>query len=436
MKLDKITKVTKENFNEVEAELCRYEYQRDKERPAYRAGSAVGGICFWPLFAGAVFVMQKIFPSKVLLPFLGCITATILSAFIVHLLAATVARLIHQGSKSHVPTEGSDLERAKALLYRAKAVSGPIQESLVSLLGIFAVPLILIVVAAVSEGAKFIEQYGIIFGGIILIVVLAICIAFIMFLHSAYLELCFTLYRAHHGVPNLPKAIDEYVRMLQIDEEIELAKRETAEKAEQNRLRGDALYRQATSGGTVNEKLVAEAADLGSRPAALYMGRKMMKAWTTGKRDRIYTQTELERIAKDGKKYFRIAGPAGNYPEPIQTEVRLGYLVFDAATEDVSQSTLRSLRELRGSGKLTRSQEYICDDAIHTAVDVLDYRAERDALREEMRKSALTPSMDAVVARMRASSDSSSSSSWNTINDDLDALSKNLPYDESWRDAE
>lgn len=64
MKLDNITKVTKENFDEVEAELCRYECQRDKERPAYRAGSVVGAICFWPLFVGALFVMGRYFHPK------------------------------------------------------------------------------------------------------------------------------------------------------------------------------------------------------------------------------------------------------------------------------------------------------------------------------------------------------------------------------------
>lgn len=435
MKLDNITKVTKENFDEVEAELCRYECQRDKERPAYRAGSVVGAICFWPLFVGALFVMGEIFPSKVLFPFLGCIAVTILGTFMVHLLAATAARLLHQGSKPPVPAEGNDLERAKALLYRAKAVSSPIPEPLVSRFAIFAVPLIFLVVAAVSEGSKFIEQYGIIFGGIIVVVAFAIGSEIIVwFPYRGYLKLCSRLYHARDGVPGLLKALEEYVRRLQFEEEKELADREFVEKMERNRLRGDALYRQATSGGTMDETLVAEAADLGSRPAALYMGRKMMKAWIAGKRDRVYTQAELEKIAKDGETYFSTAGPSKDYPEPVQTEVWLGFLVFRAATEDVSQNTLCCLRNLRGSGKLSKSQEYICDDAIHTAVDVLDYRAERDALREEARKSALTPSIDAIVARMRASSDSSSS--WNTIDDDLDALSKNLPHDESWRDAE
>lgn len=436
MKLDKITEVTRENFDEVEAELRRYECLYGKERPAYRAGSAAGGICFWPLFVGAVFVMQQMFPSQFLLPILGTLAATILGAFLVHLLASTAARLVCRGSGSSAPTEGSDLERAKALLERAKAACSGIPEPLVSWLGIIVPPLILLVIVAVSEGAKFIDQYGVIFGGIILLIALAIMIVLFMLPFCAYVALCFMLYRTHHGVPGLPKALEEYVRRLQIKEEIERGKREAAEEAERNRLRGDALYRQATSGGAADEKLIAEAAGLGSRPAGLYMGRKMMRAWTAGKKARIYTQAEMEEIARDGKAYFLTAGLTEDYPEPTKTEVRLGYYVFKAASEDVDHSTLRSLRGLKNSGKLSRVQEDICDDAIRTAVDVLDYRAERDALREEARKSALTPSLDAVAARIRANSDSSSSPSWNTIHDDLDALSRNLPDDGSWRDAE
>lgn len=436
MKLDKITEVTRDNFDEVEAELRRYECQRGKERPAYRAGSAAGGICFWPLFVGAISVMERMFPSQFLLPLLGSLAATILGAFAAHLLASTAARLVCRGSGSPAPTEGGDLERAKALLERAKAVSGDISEPLIFWLGIIVPPLIILVVIAVSEGSKLIEKDGLIFGGILLLVGLAIMGAFFIFLIFAYVFLCFMLYRARAGVPGLQRALEEYVRKLQTEETREREKREAAEETERNRLRGDALYRQATSGGAADEKLIAEAAGLGSRPAGLYMGRKMMRAWTAGKKARIYTQAEMEEIARDGMAYFLTAGLTEDYPEPTKTEVRLGYYVFKAASEDVDHSTLRSLRGLKDSGKLSRVQEDICDDAIRTAVDVLDYRAERDALREEARKSALTPSLDAVAARIRANSDSSSSPSWNTIHDDLDSLSRNLPDDGSWRDAE
>ena len=252
------------------------------------------------------------------------------------------------------------------------------------------------------------------------------------------LPICRISYKTLNGAPDLLKALKRYVLDLEIKDERDRTARQAAEEAERKRQRGDALYRQATSGNAVDEDLIAEAADLGSRPAGLYMGRKVMEAWTEGQKAKIYTQAELDELAKAGKDYFLAAGPAEDYPEPVQTEVRLGYLVFDAVTEDVDHSTLRLLRDLRRSGKLSRSQERICDGAISTAVNTLDDRAEREALQEAMRKSALMPSLESVTARLEAA-ESSFSPSWDAMNDDLDIIMMNrddASDDESWRDAE
>lgn len=436
MKLKEITEVTEENFDAVEAEFCRYELRRDMERPAWRIGSAAGDIAFCPLFLGAVYIMQKIFPSQFLLPLLGATAATTLSAFLVYLLAAGAARLAHRGKSPAAPTKGSDLERGKALLERANGVCGRIPKSPVSWLGAV-LPLTILAFVVVSEGAKLIKQNGLL-SVIVLPLALAIFAALLALPYQVYVSLCRISYKTLNGAPGLQRALEKYVRDLEIKDKRELAARQAAEEAERKRLQGDVLYRRATSGDAVDEDLIAEAADLGSRPAGLYMGRKVMEAWTAGQRAKIYTQAELDELAKAGKDYFLTAGPAMDYPEPVQTEVRLGYLVFEAVTEDVDQSTLRVLRDLRSSGKLSRSQERICDGAISTAVDALDHRAEWEALQEAMRKSALMPSLESVTARLEAA-ESGFSPSWDAMNDDLDIIMMNrddASDDESWRDAE
>lgn len=436
MKLNEITEVTRENFDEVETGLCQYELRYSMERPAWRIGSAAGDIVFCPLFLGAIYLMQKKFPSQFLVPFLGSAAATILGAFLVYLLAAAAARLAHRGKRPAAPTKGSDLERARALLERADAVCGGIPKSPVSWLGVI-LPIAILVLVTVSEGPKMIKQNGLL-GVIVLPMALAILAALLVLPYYVYLSLCRISYKTLNGAPDLHRAIQRYVCDLEIKDERERAARQAAEEAEQKRLRGDELYRRATSGSTVDENLIAEAADLGCRPAGLYMGRKVMEAWTAGQRAKLYTQAELDELAKAGKDYFLTAGPAKDYPEPVQTEVRLGYLVFDAVTEDVDHNTLRLLRDLRRSGTLSKSQERLCDSAIIAAVDTLDYRAEHEALQAELRKSASIPSMAAVIARMEAA-ESSSSSSWDAMNDDLDIILNNrddASDDESWRDAE
>lgn len=435
MKLNEITKVTKKNFDEVEKALCQYERQYNEERPAWRVGRAAGDIAFGILFIGAYAVLQTIFPSKVVLPFLGSAAAAVLGSFLIFLLAATVARIAHRDKLSATSMKGSDLERAEALLKRAKAVCNGIPKSLLSNIGLV-LPIIFFLCVTIWIGFEMVGEHGITFDVIVLPLSFCILIAIATIPYKCYSGLCRMSYKTLNGEPGLLGVLEAYVRELQFAEERDLKTRLQAEEAEQNRLRGDKLYRQASSSRPVDEKLMVEAADLGSRPACLYMGQKIMRAWTAGRKARIYTQDEMEKMAKAGRDYFLTAGLAEDYPEPLQREVQLGGLVFSAVTEHVDHSILRSLRELRSSGKLSKEQEYICDDAIRTAVDELDHRAEQAALQEEARKAVLRPSLESVIARMEAAS-GSSSSSWDTMNDDLDIIfNRSMLDDDSWRDAE
>lgn len=416
MKLNEITKVTKENFNEVEKVFCKYERRYNKERISWRVGSAAGDIAFGPLFIVALSVLQKRFPSRGGLQLLGSVAAMVLGSFLVFLLAATAARIAHR-DKVAAPTKGSDLERAEALLKRAEAVCNGIPKSLLSYVGL-GLSFILFLFFIIWAWFDTIGKDGIIVGGIFGALAFLIIIGIVMFLYGCYSALCRISYKTLDGEPGLLQALESYVRDFQTDERIE-----------QDRLRGDKLYIQATSSHPVDEKLMAEAAKLRNRYACLYMGRKMMREWTAGRIDGIYTQGEMEQMAMAGRDYFLFLKVGEDYSEPLRNEVELGWLVFNAVTEYVNDSILRSLRELRRSEKLSKDQEYICDDAIRIAVNKLDGRA-----------AVLKPSLESVIARMEAmeaASGSSSSSSWNTMNDDLDIImDSRLLGDDSWRDAE
>lgn len=97
--------------------------------------------------------------------------------------------------------------------------------------------------------------------------------------------------------------------------------RKKKEAEERNRKEGDELYRQATAKDNVDEGLIQRAADLGCRPACLYIGRWMMEEW---RRPGVYTKKEEADIAEKAKRYFHIAFSKEDSME-AQTEARFGH---------------------------------------------------------------------------------------------------------------
>lgn len=91
---------------------------------------------------------------------------------------------------------------------------------------------------------------------------------------------------------------------------------------ERKRLQGDELYRKAIAGDRIDEGLVWQAADLGCRPACLYLGRQMMEAWSAGP----YTKEEKVDIAEVAKEFFRTASFEEDFEES-KTEAKFGYLI-------------------------------------------------------------------------------------------------------------
>lgn len=147
--------------------------------------------------------------------------------------------------------------------------------------------------------------------------------------------------------------------------------RKKKEAEERNRKEGDELYRQATAEDNVDEGLIRRAADLGCRPACLYIGRQMMEEWATG----AYTKREKADIAEKAKEYFYIASSEEDSME-AKTEARFGYLFFKVVTESGNDSkwkeVLSQLRDIQKSGMLPENYNETCVLLIQNVVNLVD----------------------------------------------------------------
>lgn len=147
--------------------------------------------------------------------------------------------------------------------------------------------------------------------------------------------------------------------------------RKKKEAEERNRKEGDELYCQATAEDNVDEGLIRRAADLGCRPACLYIGRQMMEEWATG----AYTKREKADIAEKAKEYFHIASFEEDSME-AKTEARFGYLFFKVVTESGNDSkwkeVLSQLRDIQKSGMLPENYNETCVLLIENVVNLVD----------------------------------------------------------------
>lgn len=459
MKLKEIAAVTEENFDEVEQAFCRFERRHKKELAAWRTAVPIGDLVFFFIALSATYLMADrlelpVFPAlrPIVSIWAGSISprgdiwpliftfvlAAVIISSLVHIPVSVVVRLVWPAARS-APLEGSFPEKTEALLSRVSALDGSYPFSW-TLLGLLVYPILVLVPCLLYENP--LVEGGIILG------ILSVVLLFVIFAvvygaaYFLYALIYFELYRTFSGVPALKKALEECVRAHRQAEEKRLEaerkereEREQAAQRERDRRRGDELYRRATAGGAVDEDLVAEAADLGSRPACLYMGRLLIDTWFAGQYDGSYTQAELLEIGEAAEGYFSVARQEKNFPADLQIEAEFGFLVSCAATETPSTETLDRLRRLRDSGKLSKSQERRCNDVIRALVTELEDRAELEktlkaalmaagAVQKAAEERAI---LDAVARRMSDESRSSSypavgSDAWHRMNDDLDAV--------------
>lgn len=163
------------------------------------------------------------------------------------------------------------------------------------------------------------------------------------------------------------RAVEEQLRK---EQERRRAEKER-QQAEENRKRGDEIFHKAISGDKTDESLVRQAADLGSRPACLYVGCQMLLAWSTD----AYTKAEKEDIAQKAKSYFKTASLEEDSAE-ARTEARFGYLfcqvVSESGSKDKWTGVLTELRSIQKSGLLPERWQEICASAIREVVKMVD----------------------------------------------------------------
>lgn len=324
----------------------------------------------------AAFLPEGYSPQEAIL---FSILAAVLIAAAVHLLTALAVGLACSET-SPVPMEGSESQQAAALCKRCAAAGTRLPDrksSVCILISLFyALILLLPTLLDRNEMTAALAETGL----VKLIASVSFMIALLALIYgvpyAVFLWVSGLFYRVRRK-SQWEDALDAYAKQCKIQEEEQAraeAERKSREEAEQNRREGDALYRRAIANQTVDEELMWQAAELGSRPACLYLGRQMMEAWSTGS----FTKEEKADIAEVAKNYFHTASLEEDFKES-RIEAQFGYLMFQVLTESGSaakwQGVLSQLREVRDSGLLPERFHETCIMLVRTVVDLIDASA-------------------------------------------------------------
>lgn len=381
--------ITPEHLGECEKRIWRMERRRSKVLAGRVAGWTAGTIIFVLVFiagiANADHVTCPPFRPLAILWKGICITiqpdlATMDSnlfaclsllvsvplATAVNLVFGALTRLIWlPPARKFVPTQGSPLDRAKVLIQRYLAAEQPSIKT--RYLNLTLSVLCSAVLLLSSLSGRFPQVLGNTEELFRLIVLFLVSMLLFLLLYLLYWGLCHLFSSRIGSDAALKGALESYINQGGQKEQPEAEIKRPQE--EQRRLEGDELYRQAIAGKPIDEDLIAEAAEMGCRPACLYMGRQLLEAWSAG----TYTADEKQELAEAGKEYFRIAALEENFPAS-QAEAELGYLTFVSATECGDSAKWREildkLRSIQSSGLLPEHSAVPCDQLIRTIVDM------------------------------------------------------------------
>lgn len=413
--------VTWKDFGKYEKKVWKLECRRAKELAGIRAGWVTGDIVLFSSFLGIFHYYSEVLSDFLPLKFLGILWQNIMDTYLpgtknlergseflptmlVPILAALAANLLTYVAvrllwpkRKFIPTNGSDAVRSEALYQRYSAAS----EYLPSRRWYFnLIPLIIFTVVFVVDGVNIetaesgpltsAEITGLFFGLMIIVMIP-------YFLYRGLSGLIILKLQAisHilHQVYPLRSVLGKYVDLGEKKAEEEQKSRQEeearikAEQAEKNRLMGDKLYYQALAGDKVDESLLVKAADLGSCPACLHMGRRLFDELNHG----IHTKEEEQKLAERAKNYFYIAAQDKNSQE-TQIEGKFGYQLFyvtlmDATGLSKSASSsqwnviLSELKAVRASHKLPKRYERLCVQLIDYVADMFDEAVGRHAKR-------------------------------------------------------
>ena len=373
------TTITPKNFDEYKEKVFQMERRRDKALTQRKWAGIVSGIAFFVgMLSFTVFTYADRLGMEELLklPVYQYRGLFLLLALPVYLLTILIVGAAYSGKPSIEPV-GSEAEQAAALSKRCETAGQKITlEDKTEVEYCSDVVCVIIYVLAVLAGVLLegVNSITLILALMFAaLVIYAIPLAIFRVLTNLLGKI---LCRVRRDM-TLKVQLDEYEKFCIRQEEQRKKdaaaekERKEAERIEQLRIEGDKLYRQATAGGKADEALIEKAAQMGSRPACLYMGRKKMQEWSSG----AYTREEKEDIAEEAKKYFEVAR-VEQATEAEKTEARFGYLTFQVLTEsgkaDKWKGVLAELRGIQRSGQLPKNYDDSCEWLIGVVIQLID----------------------------------------------------------------
>lgn len=400
--------VDKKNFGEYTQKICQMEHRRKKLLAKRTCAGWTSGAAFFIAALSTAYSMADLIEMPLIpqLRFLGdswnnlcafflpkgyspqeaflfSILATILISLAVHLMTALAVGLAYS-EKPSAPLEGKDSKQAAELQARCASAGTrlPPRKKTISILisAAYALVLLLPTLLDRNEMLRELEKTGL--GTLTLSLALIVVIFGLLYAvpYAIFLWLNGFLYRIHRKY-EWEYALDTYASLCIAQEQEQKRaeeERKRTEQEEQDRRQGDSLYRQAIAGQKVDDQLVWQAAELGSRPACLYLARQMMEAWSIG----AYTKEEKADIAEVAKNFFYTASLEETFKES-KIEAKFGYLMFLVLTESGNASkwrgVLSQLRDVQNSGLLPERYQKTCSMLIDTVVDMVDASDAKEA---------------------------------------------------------
>ena len=244
------------------------------------------------------------------------------------------------------------------------------------------------------------------------------CLWLILWLKRCVLKLIFSSWKSRIQAQKLCKEFSSHLPANRARWDAE-DQRRMAKEQEQKRIsdlkEGEELYRRATMGRTIDERLMDQAAEKGDPQARLYMGKQILKRVES----RGYTNREIKELCEKAQRYLMGLG---------NTDAYFLYSVAQLRGEwHDEEGWTTILRRVRGIKKMKLSREYrdMYDDVVEQLVDKANYA-----------RSAATPSISDVVRRLEGGGSGSYSSS-SSMHDDLDAVQRAMKitrtYGEDWK---
>ncbi len=350
------------------------------------------------------------------------ILSVIFLFLIVYLVTAMIVGTVYAG-KSLVPLEGSDMEKSEKLYDRYRSVWPSVYMNLIGAFqeesfrpaaicaiifcGYFVIEIVRNIPYEISNGMfDSTDLWELLFA---MFVVCIIGVVF-FFIYAALYSICLCVSLLFYNYPRRNVelgnalhcyfAFNSYIDFCKKEEQ-RLLQAEGVKITEQDRRRGDELYRQATAHSKQDEDLIQQAADFGCRPACRYMAWQMFEKYFSGS----YTWEKKEDIAKMGMAYFNTAFLEEGSLES-KAAADFGYQVLRYEAENLrwdftkGEEMISHLRTLQDSELLSERLQKNCSDMISTIQKDVD--RDREYYRKRSQLSSPLVSYSSTVQQSGA----------------------------------